>query len=72
MVYKIMKKIPDYIKLFGLEILVIILFTVNKLMLFMIMIMEKTINFVIVRVNDWIADTGEKLDDEIMRLKTRL
>jgi hypothetical protein len=67
-----MKKIPDYIKLFGLEILVIILFTVNKLMLFMIMIMEKTINFVIVRVNDWIADTGEKLDDEIMRLKTRL
>jgi len=72
MVYKIMKKIPDYMKLFGLEILVIFLFVVNKLMMFIIMLMEKTINFVIVRINDWIADTGEKLDEKIMRLKTRL
>jgi hypothetical protein len=72
MVYKIMKKIPDYMKLFGLEILVVFLFIVNKLMMFIIMLMEKTITFTIVRINDWIADTGEKLDEKIMRLKTRL
>jgi len=72
MLYKILKKILGYLHLFSLEIIVFFLFIVNKLMMLMIMLMEKTINFVIVKINDWIADIGEKLDDEIRRLKTKL